>query len=219
LHGKENNVPAPKFSLKSLLTKNALVGGGDPQARGIGEPFTFYFCRDTKEMFLTDSVGNFINIGSIFAAVLDGRAPLAIPAQGVAGRDGAQGIKGDRGAKGNDGKDGRNGHDSTVAGRDGARGDKGEQGVQGLKGDKGDKGDRGEQGLQGVQGLRGEKGERGDYSIPTDSEIGQALITLRSQRAKVQAALLIEVERAKGLHPNVRIHVSNVIKRLQKEIV
>jgi hypothetical protein len=107
-------MPAPKFQMKSLLTKNVLHGG-DPLQRGKGEPFTFYWCRDTHEMFFTDSVGNFVNFGSLLASVLDGSLPLALPAspvagpQGPAGRDGAQGPIGLTGATGAQGPAGPRG--------------------------------------------------------------------------------------------------------------
>jgi hypothetical protein len=161
---------APKFEMKSLLTKNLL----DTQ-RHVGQPFTFHWCRDTHEMFLTDSVGNFVNIGSIFAAVMNGSLPLALPAFPVAGPQGP-------------------------AGRDGATGSQGPKG-------------------ESIVGPRGEKGDRGDVLIPNESELAAAVLQLRSQRAKVQAALLIEVERCKNLHPNQRAHVRGVIQRLQKEIL
>jgi len=48
--------------------------------------------------------------------------------------------------------------------------------------------------------------------------LAAAVRELRSQRATIQAALLIEVERAKGLHPAHRTHIQGVIARLKKEI-
>jgi hypothetical protein len=85
-------VPAPKFEFKSILTRNLL----DPE-RHKGSPFTFVHCRDTKEVFFTDAEGNYINFGSILAAVMNGTLPLALPASPVAG---PQGPKGDTGAQG-----------------------------------------------------------------------------------------------------------------------
>jgi hypothetical protein len=164
-------MPAPKFNMLSLLTKNVLHGG-DPTARGVGQPLTFYWCRDTREMFLTDSVGNFINIGSLFASVLDGSLPLALPASPVAG----------------------------------------------PKGEKGDTGATGATGAQGLRGEKGEKGEKGDFSIPTDSEIAQAMVELRSKQARIQAALYNEMLRLPSLHGNSRIHVKNALDRIKKEL-
>jgi hypothetical protein len=103
-------MPAPKFEFKSMLTRKLL----DP-ARHKGSPFTFVHCRDTKEVFFTDAEGNYINFGSILAAVMNGTLPMALPAspvagpQGPAGRDGAQGPIG-------------------LTGRDGAQGPQGPQG-------------------------------------------------------------------------------------------
>ena len=84
---------APKFEFKSVLTRNLL----DP-ARHKGSPFTFVHCRDTKEVFFTDAEGNYINFGSILAAVMNGSLPLALPASPVAGPQGPRGERGEPGA-------------------------------------------------------------------------------------------------------------------------
>jgi hypothetical protein len=105
-------MPAPKFEFKSMLTRKLL----DP-ARHKGSPFTFVHCRDTKEVFFTDAEGNYINFGSILAAVMNGSLPLALPASPVAG---PQGPRGETGAQGPPGRDG----ESIV----GPRGEKGERG-------------------------------------------------------------------------------------------
>ena len=160
---------APKFDFKSILTRNVL----DP-ARQKGKPFTFVHCRDTKEVFFTDAEGNYINFGSILAAVMNGSLPLALPASPVAG---PQGPKGDTGA-------------------------------QGPKGDT-------------IVGPAGPQGPKADLLIPTDTELGAAVAELRSQRAKVQAALLLEIERNTNsrMHPNHRAHMRAMINRLQKVII
>jgi hypothetical protein len=91
-------VAAPKFEFRSILTRNLL----DP-VRDTAKPFTFVHCRDTKEVFFTDAEGNYINFGSILAAVMNGSLPLALPAspvagpQGPAGKDGATGSRGPKG--------------------------------------------------------------------------------------------------------------------------
>ena len=105
-------MPAPKFEFKSILSRNLL----DP-ARHTGKPFTFVHCRDTKEVFFTDAEGNYINFGSILAAVMSGLLPLALPASPVAGPAG---------------RDGKDGADSTVPGPQGGAGP---QGIPGPKGD------------------------------------------------------------------------------------
>ena len=102
---------APKFEFRSILTRNLL----DP-ARHKGSPFTFVHCRDTKEVFFTDAEGNYINFGSILAAVMTGSLPLALPASPVAGPSGP-------------------------AGRDGATGSQGPIGLTGATGPAGPKGD------------------------------------------------------------------------------
>jgi hypothetical protein len=161
------------FELKSLLTKNVL-GGGDPTARSQGEPFTFYYCRDTEEMFFTDAVGNFINFGSVLAAVLNGSMPLALPASPVVGPKGEKG-------------------DSIV----------------GPKGEKGDS----------IVGPQGPAGPPGDVTIVGNAELEGALRKLRSERARIQAALLIEIADAEGLHPVHRAYILGVVERLKKEIL
>jgi hypothetical protein len=94
-------VAVPKFEFRSILTRNVL----DP-VRHKGSPFTFVHCRDTKEVFFTDAEGNYINFGSILAAVMSGTLPLALPAspvagpQGPAGKDGATGSQGPIGLTG-----------------------------------------------------------------------------------------------------------------------
>jgi hypothetical protein len=103
---------AAKFEFKSILTRRLL----DP-VRHKGSPFTFVHCRDTKEVFFTDAEGNYINFGSILAAVVNGSLPLALPASPVAG---PQGPRGDTGAQGPPGRDGA---DSTVPGPKGDKGD------------------------------------------------------------------------------------------------
>jgi hypothetical protein len=162
-------MPQPKFDFKSILSRNLL----DPQ-RHVGTPFTFVHCRDTKQVFFTDAVGNYIDFGSILAAVMNGSLPLALPASPVAGPKGEQGLQGIPGQ----------------AGRDGV----------------------------GWQGQRGEKGERGDVLIPNDSELAAAVIALRSKLAKIQAKILLEISKAKGLHPSHRQQVLLTLKRVQQEI-
>jgi hypothetical protein len=163
-------MPQPKFEFKSILTKNLL-----DEKRHVGTPFTFVHCRDTKQVFFTDAVGNYIDFGSILAAVMNGSLPLALPASPVAG---AKGEKGEKGEKG----------DTVV-------------------------------GAQGLRGEKGEKGDKGDVLIPTDAELAAAVIALRSKLATIQARILLEVSKAKNLHPNHRQHVLLTLKRVQQEIV
>jgi hypothetical protein len=115
---------AIKFDFKSVLCKSAMPGmsgaaGGDPTVRGRAPAFTFYYTRDTKEVFFSDAEGNLINLGSVIASVLDGSTPLALPWQGTAGRDGVPGPKGE---------------DSVVPGPQGPQGPRGERGEKGEPG-------------------------------------------------------------------------------------
>ena len=77
---------AIKFDLKSILTKNCLPGGDDPAGRGRAKPFTAYFCRDDKSLWISDAEGNLLSISDL----LSGNGIVrAFPAAGCAGRDGA----------------------------------------------------------------------------------------------------------------------------------
>jgi len=190
---------APKFDFKSLLTKNVLPGGGDPLARGVGQPFTFYFCRDSREMYFSDANGNLINLGSLIASAIDGSIPLAFPSTGSAGRDGAPGIKGDRGPQGPAGADGRHGKDSTTpgpAGRDGAT----IVGPTGPQGPQGERGATGPQGPQGATGATGPAGPQGDLKVVGEPEILKALNELKAQRARHIAAMRHAIE--ENNHPS-----------------
>jgi hypothetical protein len=161
-------VAAPKFEFKSILTKNLL----DP-ARHKGSPFTFVHCRDTKEVFFTDAEGNYINFGSILAAVMNGTQPLALPASPVAGPVGP-------------------------AGKDGA------PGSQGPKGES-------------IVGPQGPKGDRGDVLIPNESELAAEVLALRRERAKMQAVMLLAMERCEQLHPSTRAHIRLFLSQVKKD--
>jgi hypothetical protein len=204
-----------KFHHKTIVSKNLLPGGGGQRAGA--KPFTSYYCKDDKSLWFSDAEGNLISLSDLLAGT---GATRVFPAEGVAGKDGAPGIKGDRGLTGPAGRDGSNGKDSTTPGPVGRQGDTGPQGPAGADGRDGKDGaDSTVPGPQGIAGPAGPAGPQGDLLIPTDTEIGQALLQLRSQRAKVQAAILIEVERCAAIHPSHRAHVRGVINRLQKAII
>jgi hypothetical protein len=118
-------------------------------------------------MFFTDSVGNFVNFGSVLAAVLNGTEPLALPASPVAG---PKGEKGD-----------------TVVGPAGPAGES----IVGPKGDQGDRGD--------------------------ESELAAAVTELRQQRAKLQAVMLLAMERCEKLHPSTRAHIKLFLAQVKKD--
>jgi hypothetical protein len=158
----------PKFEFKSAISRNIL----SPE-RSKGNPFCFVFCRDTKEVFFTDAEGNYINFGSILAAVMNGTLPLALPASPVAGPQGP-------------------------AGKDGA------PGTQGPKGDS-------------IVGPAGPKGDRGDVLIPNDSELAAEVIALRQQRARLQAVMLLALERSEKLPPSTRAHVKLFLQQVKQD--
>jgi hypothetical protein len=101
-------MPAQKFTVKHILTKNLLPGGGDPAARGKGTPLCLYVCKDDGSVWLSDATGDMVCLSDILLG--RGAPAKAFPAQGCAGRDGAPG------RDGAEGKPGRDGKDSTVPG-------------------------------------------------------------------------------------------------------
>jgi hypothetical protein len=184
------------FSVKQLPSK--------------GNPGDVYFCTATKisylalgdgTLFQTDSllsmqpvpaVGPRGEQGPVGPAGKDSTVPGP---QGPAGKDGATGAQGPIGPRGIavHGRDGKDGSDSTVPGPIGP------------------------QGPAGPQGPRGEPGRDGSILYPSESQLAAANQELLQQRARVQAALLIEIANAKNLSPSTRIHVQGVLKRVKKE--
>lgn len=120
---------AIKFDLKNILTKNCLPGGDDPVGRGRTVPFTAFYCRDDKSLWISDAAGNLISLSDLLSG---NGAPRAFPTT-VAGRDGVDGqsIVGPRGPKGDSivGPPGRDGKDAV-----GRPGEQGRPGVDGRPG-------------------------------------------------------------------------------------
>lgn len=104
---------AIKFDLKNILTHRLLPGGDLPGERGKAAPFTAYFCRDDKSLWISDSDGNLISISDLLAGA---SAPRTFPYVPTVGPQGPQGIPGATGARG-------------------APGPPGPQGIPGPKGD------------------------------------------------------------------------------------
>lgn len=159
---------AIKFDLKSILTKHCLPGGDDPAGRGKAAPFTAYFCRDDKSLWISDAEGNLVSLSDVLSGV---GGPRAFPAQGCAGKDGATGPQGEQGRPGRDAKDGApgiNGRDSFVPGPPGAS----------------------------VQGPQGERGPAGPDSAEVLSEVRHEIAALREELAQVRALYqrLLEAE-------------------------
>lgn len=119
-----------KFSVKQLLAQSFLPGGGDA-GRGKGQPYTFYACRDTGAVFVSDAEGALLCISDL----LLGKAVVrAFPTHGCAGKDGADstvpGARGPAGPAGRDGVDGKNGRDAV--GSVGPQGRPGRDGVDSI---------------------------------------------------------------------------------------
>jgi len=206
---------AIKFTLLNILTKNLLPGGGNPAESGKAAPFTAYFCRDDRSLWISDAEGNLISISDLLSG---NGAPRAFPAQGSAGRDGIPGPKGDPGKTGKPGADGRHGRDSQTPGPIGPQGSTGPQGAAGRDGRDGadsivpgPKGDS-------IVGPRGEKGERGDVLIPNESELAAAVKELRLQKAKIHASFLEGMLKAKSLkNTTAGKHLELILEQIKRD--
>jgi hypothetical protein len=144
-------MPALKFTIKNILTKNLLPGNGDPAARGKGTPLCLYVCRDDGSAWYSDLDGNMLCLSDLLLG--RGAPVLAFPAQGCSGRDGAPG------RNGTDGKAGRNGADSTVPGPAST--------VPGPQGPPG-------------QSIRGERGPAGPDSAALLEQVRKEMAELRA---------------------------------------
>lgn len=144
-------MPAPKFTVKHILTKNLLPGNDDPASRGKGTPLCLYVCKDDGSVWYSDAEGNMLCLSDLLLG--KGLPVRAFPAQGCAGRDGASG------RDGVDGKPGRDGVASTVPGPAST--------VPGPQGPPG-------------QSIRGERGPAGPGSAALLEEIRRQMVELRA---------------------------------------
>lgn len=162
-------MPAQKFTVKHILTKNLLPGGGDPAARGKGTPLCLYVCKDDGSVWLSDAEGDMICLSDILLG--KGAPAKAFPAQGCAGRDGAPG------RDGADGKPGRDGKDSTVPGPAST--------VPGPQGPPG-------------QSIRGERGPAGPDSAALLEQVRKEMVELRAIVNPLNDAFHAYLEAAKN---------------------
>jgi hypothetical protein len=179
-------MPAIKFDLKSIMARSFLPGGGDPAARGKAAPFTAYFCRDDKSLWISDAEGNLVSLTDLLGGV---GAPRAFPAQGCAGRDGAPG------RDGADGKPGRDGKDSTVPGPAST--------VPGPQ-------------APGIKGDRGERGPAGPDSAALLEQVRKELAELRALVTPLTAEFAAYLEAKKRGEAHRAELTATVTKRIQK---
>jgi hypothetical protein len=179
-------VSAIKFELKNLMSKNFLPGGGDPAARGKGTPFTVFFCRDDKSLWISDAEGNLISLSDLLGGV---GAPRAFPAQGCAGRDGAPG------RDGADGKSGRDGKDSTVPGP--ASTVPGPQ-APGIKGDRGERGPAGPDTISALEEFRTELIALRALVTPMNAEFHKYLEASKNAALAREGYMTVATERLKN---------------------
>jgi hypothetical protein len=171
-----------------------------------------YFDNTSKLFYLALANGTLFALDSLL-----GLQP--VPAVGPRGEQGPVGAVGPQGTPGINGADGA---DSTVAGPQGPAGAKGSNGQPGAAGKDGADGRNGKDGKdstvagpQGPQGIAGPAGPRGDVLIPTESELAAAVIELRQQRAKIQAALLLAISESKTTSPVVRAHLQRHLTQIK----
>jgi hypothetical protein len=145
-----------------------------------------YFSSDTRETFIALGDGRLFPLAGLLSVA---------PGAGV----GPQGPQGERGPAGSDAK-------PAVDGRDG------KPGIQGPAGPAGKDG----KSIMGPAGPTGAQGPRGDVLIPNDSELAAAVIALRQERTRVQAALLEEISRSNSLPTSTRRHVQFTLQRVKK---
>jgi hypothetical protein len=190
-------MPNKLYSVKQLPSK--------------GEVGCVYFCTTDKLAYIALGDGTLFMLDSLLSM-------KPVPAVGP---QGSQGLRGETGAQGPAARDGRDGADSTVPGPQGARGPKGSDGLPGPAGKDGRDstvpGPAGKDG-QAIVGPAGPQGTRGDVMIPNDSELAAAVIAYRQKHAKIQAALLVEISKSKTLPASARVHVTNVLNKIKKEI-
>ncbi len=171
-----------------------------------GEPGDVFFATDTKETWIAIGDGRLFSLPVLLAGA------AVVPAVGPQGETG----RGEKGETGAVGRDGKNGKDSTVPGPAGAKGDKGSDGLS-ITGRAGANGKDGRDGMdsivpgpkgeRGERGERGEKGEPGDVTVVGDSELHEAVITLRKKLATVQASILQAMADNENSPKYVRDHV------------
>ena len=196
-------MPAQKFIVKNILTKNLLPGGGDPTARGKGTPLCLYVCRDDGSVWISDAEGDMVCLSDLLLG--KGAPAKAFPAQGCAGRDGAVGARGEIGKTG-------------PAGRDGVDGRIGPPGISGTDGRDGRDG---VDGSPGPIGPRGEKGDPGSVTYIGPAEVEAAVQSVRAelilQRARFLAAVRVALEKNKQreCHPTISRTVDAVLRKLK----
>jgi hypothetical protein len=151
----------------------------------------------------------------------------SVPHTRAVGPQGERGDRGIDGVAGRDGKDARDGRDSDVPGPVGPAGPPGKSlvGPQGHVGAPGRDGKDGAQGPAGrdgkdstVPGPQGPKGDRGDCLVPNESELAAAVIELRQQKARAQAAFLQGLNEAGSIqHAGARAMVIARLNEVKKD--
>jgi hypothetical protein len=198
-------VPAQKFTVRHILTKNLLPGGGDPAARGMGTPFCLYVCKDDGSVWISDAEGDMVCLSDLLLG--KGAPAKAFPAQGAQGPSGKDSVvPGPRGDQGPAGQSIVGPPGQTIVGPTGPQGPAGKDGLDST--------------VPGPIGLRGEKGDPGDVTFIGPAEVEAAVQKVRAeliaQRARFVAAVRVALEKNKtrAHHATISRTVDAVLKKL-----
>jgi hypothetical protein len=196
-------VAAPKFTVKNILTKNLLPGGGDPTARGKGAPLCLYVCRDDGSSWLSDAEGNMCCLSDILLG--KGMPVRAFPAQGSQGPPGKDSVvpgpRGEQGPPGQsiEGRPGRNGNDCICR--------NGRDGIDGKDG----------------RSIVGPKGDPGDVTFIGPAEVEAAVdkvkaeLVARTARFKAAVAVALEKNAQRAHHPTMKSAIDAVLRKLKAD--
>ena len=199
-------MPAQKFTVKNIMARSFLPGGGDPAARGKGTPLCLYVCRDDDSVWISDAEGDMVCLSEL---LLGKGAPVkAFPAQGCQGPAGKDStVPGPRGEQGPPGASIVGPPGQTIVGPAGPQGPAGKDGLDST--------------VPGPIGPRGEKGDPGDVTYLGPAEVEAAVQKVRAeliaQRARFVGAVRVSLEKNKQreCHPTISRTVDAVLRKLQ----
>lgn len=199
-------MPAQKFTVKNIMARSFLPGGGDPAARGKGTPLCLYVCRDDGSVWISDAEGDMVCLSDLLLG--KGAPAKAFPAQGCQGPAGKDStVPGPRGEQGPPGAAIVGPPGQTIVGPAGPQGPAGKDGLDST--------------VRGPIGPRGEKGEPGSVTYIGPDELKAAVQKVRAemiaQRARHTAAVIAALEKNKTRthHPQIHSIIDAVLRKLK----
>ncbi len=174
-----------RFSVKHLLAQSFLPGGADG-SRGGATPFTFYVCKDTGAVFVSDSAGALLNISDL---LLGKEVVRSFSTQGAAGAEGKAG---------RDGKDGKAGRDGAASILPGPASN-----VPGPMGPAG-------------QSIRGERGPAGPDSAELLEQVRKEMVELKARVTPLTDAFHEYITAATLALNTQSAHRAAIIERMKK---